>query len=478
MTQDLSPAAGRPAAATPVAAGAAPGPVPGRAEQRRVAAACVIGNFVEYFDFAIYGFFAAAIGATFFPGGSSSTQLLQSLAVFGVAYVMRPLGGLVFGVIGDRAGRRASLSISIGVMGAATALIGLLPGYATLGVAAPVLLVLLRCVQGLSVGGEWGASSAYLIETAPPGRRGVRGSYPSMAAALGLLAGSLLALVFGFLLTPQELTTWGWRVPFLIAAPLALLGLWIRRRLEDTPVFAEIERRREVEQRDLPRARFRDAVRREHARALLITFSFSWICGVGLYYLGSYVVNFLASTVELPRVQAVLLTGLALAVYAALCPLAGRASDRFGRRRTVLFGCVGHAVLGIPLFMLMSTGNPVAIVVALLAFGIVQAPINANTSLILIELFPASTRLTSGSLGFNLGVGPPSGFGPLVAAALVVGTGLDYSPGFFLAGVALVCGLVLFRLLPETAGRDLLAESDATKDTPPTGTRPATADAN
>ena len=446
--------------------------VPTAAEQRRVVAACVIGNFVEYFDFAIYGFFAAAIGATFFPGGSASTQLLQSLAVFGVAYFMRPLGGMLFGVLGDRAGRRTSLSISIGVMGAATALIGLLPGYAAIGVAAPVLLVVLRCVQGVSVGGEWGASSAYLIETAAPGTRGVRGSYPSMAAALGLLAGSLLALLFGLTLTADALAGWGWRIPFLVAAPLALLGLWIRRRLEDTPVFREIERRA-----DRPRARFRDAVRPDQARALLVTFAFSWICGVGLYYLGTYVVNFLGSTVELPRVQAVLLTGLALAVYAALCPLAGRASDRFGRRRTVLFGCVEHAVLGIPMFALMSTGNAVAIVVALLLFGIIQAPINANTSLILIELFPASTRLTSGSLGFNLGVGAPSGFGPLVAAALVVGTGLDYSPGFFLAGVALVCGVLLFWLLPETAGRDLLAERDATKDTPPAVARPAAREA-
>ena len=143
----------------------------------------------------------------------------------------------------------------------------------------------------------------------------------------------------------------------------------------------------------------------------------------------------------------------------------------------MLFGCVGHAVLGIPMFALMSTGNAVAIVVALLLFGIIQAPINANTSLILIELFPASTRLTSGSLGFNLGVGAPSGFGPLVAAALVVGTGLDYSPGFFLAGVALVCGVLLFWLLPETAGRDLLAERDATKDTPPAVARPAAREA-
>lgn len=433
-----------------------------RRDGRRVAAACLIGNVLEYFDFALYGFFAAVLGATFFPAGSTSTQLLQSLAVFGIAFLMRPLGGVIFGVIGDRAGRRLSLSISISIMGVATALIGVLPTYASIGVAAPVLLVLLRCIQGLSVGGEWGASSAYLIETAPPGRRGIRGSFPSLGAAIGLVLGSLIALTLSLLLNAEQLAAWGWRIPFLVAAPLGLLGLYIRRRLEDTPVFREIERRG-----DRPKAKASDAWRRDQIRALLITFTFSWICGVGLYYLGSYVVTYLGSTVGLDRTAAVLLTGVGLVVYGALCPLAGRLSDRFGRRRTVLFGCAGHAVLGIPMFLLMSSGDPVAILLALVLFGIVQAPINANTSLILIELFPASTRLTNGAVGFNLGVGAPSGFGPLIGAALVVATGLDYAPGFFLSGVALVCGVVLWMLLPETAGRDLLDERDATRPDEP-----------
>ena len=441
-----------------------------RGERRRVATACIIGNFLEYFDFALYGFFAVVIGKQFFPESSPSSQLLSSLAVFGVAFLMRPLGGLVLGIVGDRHGRRLALSISIAVMGVSTALIGVLPTYAAIGVAAPVLLVLLRCVQGVSVGGEWGASSAYLIETAPPTRRGVPGSYPSMAAALGLVGGSVLALVLGLLLSADQLASWGWRLPFLVAAPLGLLGLWIRRRLEDTPVFQEIERRS-----DLPRARWSDAWRRDQATAILVTFCFSWICGVGLYYLGSYVINFLTATVEVPRTEAVLLTGAGLLVYAGLCPVAGRLSDRFGRRRTVLFGCAGHAVLGIPVFLLLSTGEPWAILLGLLVFAVVQAPINANTSLILIEMFPASTRLTSGSVGFNLGVGAPSGFGPLVAAALVVATGLDWAPGIFLAGVAAICGLVLLALLPETAGRDLLSEQDATKDVPAASSAPTEA---
>jgi MFS transporter, MHS family, proline/betaine transporter len=432
---------------------------PSRAEQRRIAVACVIGNFLEYFEFALYGFFAIAIGAQFFPSGNTTTELLSSLAVFGVAFLLRPVGGVIFGLIGDRVGRRAALSISITMMSVATALIGVLPGYATIGIAAPILLVVIRCVQGVSVGGEWGASSAFLIETAGPGLRGQRGSYPSMAAALGFIGGSLLALLFGLILPAAELNNWGWRIPFLVALPLGLLGLYIRRKLEETPVFQQIE-----QQADRPHVRLRDAIDLRNWRPFVVTFGFSWICGVGLYYLTSYVVNYLNATVKLPKTEAALLVAIGLAVYAVLCPIAGRLSDRWGRRRTIIFGCVGHVVMAVPVFLLLGTGNAALIILALVIYAILQAPINANTSLIMIEIFPAGTRLTNGSLAFNLGVGPPSGFGPLVAAALVAGTGLTFSPGFFLAGVALISLLLLVFLMPETAGRDLLSESDAVQD--------------
>ena len=227
----------------------------------------------------------------------------------------------------------------------------MLPSYATIGIAAPVLLVLLRCLQGLAVGGEWGASSAYLIETAPADRRGIPGSFPSMAAALGLIFGALLSLAFQLSLSAAALDSWGWRVPFFVAAPLAAVGLYVRQRLEDTPIFEELAKS------DAPRARLKDALRRDQAKAIFVTFGFSWICGVGLYFLGTYVVNYLTATAHVGGTRATVLTSIGLAIYCALCPLAGRLSDRLGRRRTLLFGCLGHVVFGIPVFMASGPGR-------------------------------------------------------------------------------------------------------------------------
>lgn len=430
------------------------------AAQRRIAMACMVGNFMEYFDFSLFGFFAAAIGVNFFPPTSATASLLQSFAAFGVAFAVRPLGGLLFGLLGDRAGRRLSLSISIVLMGAGTTLIALVPPYAVIGIWAPVLLVLLRCLEGLSIGGEFSGSSAYLIETAPPGRRGVRASYVSLGGACGLLAGGLSALVLQLVLTPEQLTAWGWRIPFLAAAPVALVGLYIRRRLEDSPVFLALA----TESTEDTRPRWRDAFRREQVRPLFLTLCFSLICGVAFYYFTSFAVNYLVTTGHVGRTDAVLLTSVGLLGYGLLCPVAGALADRFGRRPTIIVAGLGYTVLGVPLFFALGSGNLAVILVGLLVFAALQSLINVNTSLLLIELFPARTRLTSGSVGFNIAVGPPSGFAPLIGAALALGTGLAWAPSFYLVGVCLLCTIGLIVLLPETKERsvsDGIAEARA-----------------
>lgn len=424
------------------------------ASQRKIVLACLIGNFMEYFDFSLFGFFAVAIGLNFFPATSTTAALLQSFAVFGVAFAVRPIGGLVFGLLGDRAGRRTSLSVAIVLMGVGTALIAVVPPYAVIGIWAPIVLVLLRCVEGLSIGGEFSGSSAYLIETAPPGKRGVRASMVSLGGGLGLLAGGLFALVLQFVLTADELISWGWRIPFLVAAPIAMVGLYIRRRLEDSPVFLAIAAATPEEERP----RWRDAFGREHMRPLFLTLCFSLICGVGYYYFTSFAVNFLSTSGGISRTSAVLVTSIGLLVYVALCPFAGSLSDRFGRRRTIIAAGAGYVLLGIPLFLALSSHSLALVIVAMLLFAVIQSVVNVNTSLLLIELFPARTRLTSASVGFNIAVGPPSGFAPLIGTALAVGTGIVWAPAFYLVGVCLLATIGLVAMLPETKDRSVADE--------------------
>ena len=246
----------------------------------RIAIAVAIGNFMEWFDFAVYGFFAVIIGQLFFPADTDPfVAILSSLAVFAVGFFMRPLGGFILGPIGDRYGRRTSLAISVLAMGAATTLIGLLPVYHTVGIIAPILLVLCRCIQGLSAGGEWTGSAAYLIESTPTPHRGKFGSIISATAALATIAGSLFALFLNNTLSESDLLAWGWRIPFLLAAPLALVGLYIRMRLGETPVYKQIEAQDKVEKSPILRSL------RENLRPILLTLAIAAVQGTGFYYL-------------------------------------------------------------------------------------------------------------------------------------------------------------------------------------------------
>jgi len=418
-------------------------------EARRVAAfATGVGNFTEWFDFAIYGFLAATLGRLFFPGASPAASLLASLAVFGVAFFMRPLGGFVLGAVGDRLGRRALLTLSIGLMGLSTTLIGVLPTFETAGLLAPVLLVLLRCMQGFSAGAEWTGSAAFLIEHTPVDRRGRFASVVSSTAALATCAGGLLVLALELSLGPEQMAAWGWRIPFLVAVPLTAVGTWVRLRIDETPVF-----RRLVEAGARSEAPLRQSGR--DVRAIALTFAFSSVQGLGFYYLATYVITYLTVTVELSRPRALVLVATGLVCYAALCPLAGALSDRVGRRRVNLVGGLGLAVAAIPAFVLMGTGTTAGVVGGMVLFAVFQSMVSVTTVCMLVELFPAQTRSTSSSIGFNLGLALIGGPGPLIAAAIASGTGSSTLPALYMVVVAAVATLALVRWLPEVGGRQL-----------------------
>ncbi|AEA64212.1 MFS transporter [Burkholderia gladioli] len=308
------------------------------ADLRKRAFAVGIGNFMEWFDFAIYGYFAAIIGKTFFPSAAPGVSLLSALAVFAVGFLSRPLGAVVLGPIGDRLGRRAVLIVTVFGMGVSTTLIGLLPGYAAIGLAAPVLLVVLRFLQGMMVGGEWSSAGIYIVESAPRTRRALAASVITGTAGAAFLVGTFIAALLSMLLSELQLATWGWRLPFVASVFMTLVAIYIRRRLGDTPVYEEVQRKRALHGVDaVPRG--------ERMRAMLTTFAFSALFGVSLYYFITYANNHLTQTVGLSKTASLWLCSLALLLYTLFQPLVGLLSDRIGRRPLVLASALGLTLL-------------------------------------------------------------------------------------------------------------------------------------
>jgi MHS family proline/betaine transporter-like MFS transporter len=418
---------------------------------RRVAVAAGIGHFLEWFDFAVYGFLAATLGRLFFPSDNPTTSLLASLAVFGVAFFFRPLGGLVIGSFGDRVGRRAALSLAIIVMGICTIGIGLLPTYASIGIAAPILLVLLRCAQGFSAGGEYAGAAAFLVEYAPERKRGLFSSVVSAGAALGVMFGAIVTLALTTLLTPDDMNAWGWRVPFLVAGPLAVLGLYVRLRLEDTPVFRTLQATHEVEHAPLSSAT------RQSRSGILLVFACTAVTGLGFYYLATYVNTFLTTQVGVAPASALLLAVAGLAVYSLMCPVAGMIGDRIGRRPTMLIGAGGIALVAIPSFVLLATGNWVLALIGLVLLAGFEALANVMLGVIMVELFPARLRVTGSSIGFNVAQALVGGPGPFVAASIAAATTLIVAPAFYLVAVGALAFFVLLKWLPETRGTSLFS---------------------
>lgn len=410
-----------------------------------------VGNFMEWFDFAIYGFFAVIIGQLFFASDDPVVSLLASLGVFAVGFFMRPLGGFILGPIGDKYGRRAALSFSVLAMGVATTLIGFVPTYEAIGVAAPLLLVFLRCIQGLSAGGEWTGSAAFLIEGAPKNRRATFASVISATAALATVCGSGFALWLNNILTPEQLLDFGWRIPFWAAAPLAVVGLFVRLRLDDTPVFKEIKKARVAG--TAPQTKPKRSL-----KAIGLTICFAAVQGLGYYYLATFVVNYLEVTLKIARPSALMLSAISLLIYMVFCPIAGLISDRFGRRIPNLIGTLAYVLLPIPVFMMMSTANPVYIIIGLVLLGAAQSLVSVTTVVMLVELFPASTRATGSAIGFNIALAFIAGPGPYIGAFLASSTGSPIAPAFYQVFIAIIALIVLVKWLPESRNQDIFSD--------------------
>jgi MFS transporter, MHS family, proline/betaine transporter len=420
---------------------------------RRAIFGASVGNTVEWFDFATYNFLAVTLAAVFFPPGDPTAALLSTFAIFAAAFFMRPLGGLFFGPLGDKIGRQRVLATVIILMSLSTFVIGLLPPYATIGVWAPLLLVIARCLQGFSAGGEFGGASTFLAEYSPDDRRGFLVSWLEFSTLIGFVLGSVLVLCLSTALSEDALISWGWRIPFLLAGPLGIVGLYIRLRLEDTPEFKALQETGEVS-----RSPFKETLV-ENWKQILQVGGLVIIQNIGFYVVLSYMTTYFQDPLGFSPTAASLSTTITLLVGTALIPPLGALSDRVGRKPLLLASCIGYAVLTYPLFLLLNTGNLFAAIVAHVALGALLAVFISTSIAALTELFPTRVRYGGFSIGYNFSVAIFGGSSPYLAQYLVSTTGNPLSPAFIVIGGA-VATLLVVLTVRETAGTDLAKTQD------------------
>ncbi|MBK0868925.1 MHS family MFS transporter [Saccharopolyspora sp. HNM0986] len=417
---------------------------------RRAAFASLVGTAVEWYDYFIFGTASTLVfGRLFFPGDDPLIGTLSAFAVFGVGFFARPIGGIVFGHLGDRIGRKAALVTTLLMMGTATFLIGLLPTAAAIGVWAPVLLVVCRLVQGLGVGGEWGGASLVAVEFAPEGKRGLYGTFPQIGNAVGLV---LSTGIFAWVSTldQQQLFSWGWRVPFLLSGVLIALGMVIRLKLTETPSFRAAQRSVEQDSAEADKLPLRQVLRRFRKPLLLAmgmrlgeVFAGYLILTIGLAYAKSYT--------DLPETD-VLLAGTLAAVLALFgYGASGIASDRYGRRALFAVGAVAGAVLVFPFFWALDTNSVVLMYVVYVGFYVLSVgPMYGVEPAFFAELFGTKVRYTGISLAAQL-PGILIGLWPAASTALLIATGGDPWPVAAITGGFILIGLVCAWLAPETS---------------------------
>ena len=383
-----------------------------------------IGNVLEWFDFGIYGYFAPFIGRLFFPRSDPLASLFSAFTVLAVGALSRPLGAVVFGWIGDREGRRASLMATVLLMAGATFMIGILPTYAQIGVLAPASLIVARLLQGLSSGGEWGGSAAFMVEYAPENRRGFIGSFQQVSTGAGFFLGSLFGLAVTSTMSPQTILDWGWRLPFLSGILLGTIGLYMRLQLEDTPKFKALRQRGETS-----RSPLMDSLRTQYA-GIIVAFGYNVIQSVGYFTMLTFMPSFASEVLKLPPDRAFLSNSIQILVFVLSLPVMGAFSDRIGRKPMMLGATLVLMLATYPLFQLIIKGRLFTIILCQLVFGIVLAAYCGPAVAATVELFPTRLRYTSTSIGFNLAVALLGMTSPMISTRLISVLKTPAAPGY------------------------------------------------
>ncbi|KAB7773363.1 glycine betaine/L-proline transporter ProP [Xanthomonas sacchari] len=418
---------------------------------KRAVGAAALGNAMEWFDFGVYGYLAVTLGHVFFPSTNPTAQLIATFATFTVAFLVRPLGGLVFGPLGDRYGRQKVLAATMILMALGTFSIGLIPSYARIGIWAPILLLVARLVQGFSTGGEYGGAATFIAEYSTDRNRGFMSSWLEFGTLGGYIAGAATVTALHFALSDAQMLDWGWRVPFLIAGPLGLLGLYMRMKLEETPAFQAYAEEAEKREHDAPGL---GALFRVHWPQLLKCVGLVLVFNVTDYMLLTYMPSYLSVTMGYAESKGLLLIIIVMLVMMPLNVLGGLFSDRLGRKPMVIGACIALLVLAVPCLRLVGTGNDWLIFLGLMLLGVALVCFTSSMPSTLPALFYTPVRYSALSIAFNVSVSLFGGTTPLVTAWLVERTGDPLVPAYYLMGAAVV-GIATMAFVRETAGLPL-----------------------
>ncbi|HSB44909.1 MAG TPA: MFS transporter [Nitrospira sp.] len=394
---------------------------------KRTLLAGAIGNVLEWYDFALYGYFAPVFAALFFPSDSPSISLISAFGVFAVGFLARPLGALLFGYWGDTLGRRNALAWSVLFMAIPTCLVGLLPTYATIGVVAPIALTLCRFLQGLSVGGEFTGSATFLVEHAAASQRGYVGSWAGFSAQIGALLGSGVGALTASSLAEEALRQWGWRIPFVMGGFIAVVGWYLRTKVPESPAFEAIRQAGNVTASPV-----RDVFTMQR-RAVAKVIGLVWLHGVAFYLLYVYLTTYLVTVTTTPLATVLVLNTSCMTILALLIPVMGAWSDRIGQPPLLIAGAAGIALLSYPCFLWLTSQDLPRMITAQIVLTILVACYMGPFFAAVAELFPTSLRYTGLSIGYNIGAALFGGTAPLIATVLIEWSGNSLAPAFYLS---------------------------------------------
>lgn len=393
---------------------------------KKVLISSMIGNALEWYDFVLYVQFAKIIGDLFFPSADPFSSLLATFGIFAVGFVMRPLGGVLFGLLGDKFGRKAALVFSILMMAIPTAMIGFIPTYQQIGIAAPILLTLMRLLQGIALGGGFSGCMAFIVEHAKDSQRGVAGSTTMFSLGAGVLLGILVSLGFSNLLSENDFMSWGWRIPFIISLAIGMVAFYIKNYIDESPIYLEAKKHGNISKAPIKE------VLVNHWRELLIAIALYLTVTVPFYSFTAFFSTFLQQHAGLALHDALVINGIAIFTFILIMPITGWMSDKYGRKTVLLYTSISIAIVAYPTFLMLLKGGWFFPLIAQIIFGIILGAYMGPIPATLVELFPTNIRFTGLALSYNISAALFGGTAPFVYLKLIAFTGSLMSPAYYI----------------------------------------------